>query len=388
MRKCKAVAWGLISAGLGLLSIWPSFPVYPRRGLAWAQLIATENPGLGMVSGALAVLRSVQARSRRGLLLGVIGLGLGLRPLIRRERVNRAMSDAMRAGLGLGWQRQIPAEAHRRFGQSHRTDLWGPLLYLLRARVRITRDVLFAMPEGRPLRLDIYEPRASAEGQARPAVIVVHGGAGFQGDKSAYAFGLHDRWLAGQGYVVFDVQYRLGARWPAPLDDVRAAIRWVKANAKAYGVDPARVAIMGRAAGGHLALLAAYTAAPDDGMCAVVASYAPADLRMWPAERGSAIAELMGGLPEDVPEAYREAAPVTHVRPGLPPTLLIHGQRDRTIPPVHSELLANALRAAGVTVVTLRIPWGRHGVDSLIVGLTGPMIQYDVDRFLAWVFAR
>jgi acetyl esterase/lipase len=126
----------------------------------------------------------------------------------------------------------------------------------------------------------------------------------------------------------------------------------------------------------------------DESVQAVIASYAPVDLRLWQAERGGAIDHLLGGLPDEVPEAYRTASPVTHVRPGLPPTLVIHGQRDRTVPPAHSELLVNALRAAGVTTVSLRIPWGRHGVDGLLVGLTGPMIQYDVDRFLAWVFFR
>lgn len=402
-KRTAGAVWGWVSVLIGVLSIWPSFPVYPRRMLAWAQLIATENPGLAMVSGGMALWRGLWSRSRLALLLGALGLALGVRPLVRRKHVNRAMSDAMRDGLGLGWQRAIPAEVHLRMGQTHRTDLWGPLRYLLRVRVRVTRDVLFATPNGHALRLDVYEP-AQGAGEPRPAVVVVHGGAWFQGDKSAYAFGLHDRWLAGQGYVVFDVQYRLAAPWPAPLQDVKCAIRWVKANAVLYGVDPDRVAVMGRAAGGHLALLAAYTAGDsdpalaagcfagagdlDESVCAVVASYAPADLRMWPAESGSAIAALMGGLPEEVPDAYRAAAPVTHVRPGLPPTLLVHGQRDRTIPPVHSELLANELHAAGVTTVTLRIPWGRHGVDSLIVGLTGPMIQYDVDRFLAWVFAQ
>jgi len=126
----------------------------------------------------------------------------------------------------------------------------------------------------------------------------------------------------------------------------------------------------------------------DESVQAVVAAYPPADLRLWPAERGSALDALLGGLPDEVPDRYAQASPVMQVRPGLPPTLLIHGQRDRLMPPVHSELLANTLRAAGVTTVLLRIPWGRHGVDSLLVGLTGPMIQYDVDRFLAWVFNR
>jgi acetyl esterase/lipase len=398
MRKVIALLWGNLSALIGLLSIWPSVPAFPRPGLALAQLVATEDPGLAMVSGVIAIWKGLRARSWRAVVLGIIGVVLGLRPLIRRKEVTRAMADAMREGLGIGWQGEIPPELHRAFAQTHRTDMWGPLRYLLRIHVRETHDVLFAAPDGHPLRLDIYEPD-EADGPL-PAVVVVHGGAWFQGEKSAYAFGLHDRWLAAQGYVVFDVQYRLGSRWPAPLADVKCAIRWVRTNAARYNVDPDRVAVMGRAAGAHLALMAAYTAndpaypsgcfsdngAISDSVQAVVVSYPPTDLRLWPAERGGAIEQLLGGLPEDIPDVYENASPVTHVRPGLPPTLLIHGQRDRTVPPVQSELLANSLRAAGVTSVLLRIPWGRHGVDSLLVGLTGPMIQYDVDRFLAWVF--
>lgn len=399
MRKLKALILGVVSAGVGLLSIWPSFSMIPRRRLALAQLIATENPGVAMITGGLGLIGGLRAGSWRAAGLSALGLGLGIRPLIRRPAVNEAMAEAMRDGLGTGWQGAIPPDIYRRFGQSHRTDMWGPLRYLLKAQVDVARDVLFAAPDGYPLRLDVYEPREP--GELRPAIVVVHGGAWFHGDKSDYAFGLHDRWLAGQGYVVFDVQYRLTGRWPAPLSDVKCAVRWVRANAARFQVDPDRIALMGRSAGGHLALMAAYTAndpevppscfdedAPpiDESVQAVIASYAPADLRLWQAERGGAIDHLLGGLPHEVPDAYRAASPVTHVKPGLPPTMVIHGQRDRTVPPAHSELLVNTLRAAGVTTVALRIPWGRHGVDGLLVGLTGPMIQYDVDRFLAWVF--
>ncbi|NLX08633.1 MAG: alpha/beta hydrolase [Chloroflexi bacterium] len=402
MQQVKALLWSSLSALIGLLSILPSFHVFPRHRLAIAQMVATENPGLAMVTGVIGAWKGLRARSLPALLLGLGGLALGVRPLVRRKAVTRAMSDAMREGLGLGWQSDIPAEMHRQFAQTHRTDLWGPLRYLLRIRVRATHDVLFAAPDGQPLRLDVYEPQ-DRDG-LRPAIIVVHGGAWFHGDKSNYAFGSHDRWLAAQGYVVFDVQYRLSGRWPAPLADVKCAVRWVRTNAGRYHVDPDRIALMGRSAGAQLALMAAYTAndpafpagcfagdggaVQDESVQAVVAAYPPADLRLWPAERGSALDALLGGLPDEVPDRYAQASPVMQVRPGLPPTLLIHGQRDRLMPPVHSELLANTLRAAGVTTVLLRIPWGRHGVDSLLVGLTGPMIQYDVDRFLAWVFNR
>ncbi len=403
MRKLGALLWGGLAAGLGLLGIWPSIPALPRPRLALAQLVATEVPAIGIVAGLIGLRQGLRARSWRAVVLGGTGIALGLRPWMRRNAVSRAMSGAMREGLGLGWQRAIPPEVHRAFFQVRRTDRIGVRqMWHLATGVCITRDVLFAAPDGHPLRLDVYQPRA-ADG-ARPVVIVVHGGAWFQGDKSGYAFELHDRWLAAQGYVVFDVQYRLGARWPAPLADIKCAIRWVKLNAAHYGADAARVAIMGHSAGAHLALMAAYTAGEpafpagcfaeaddrsvDDGVQAVVVSHAPSDLRLWMAEQGSAIEQLLGGLPDDVPQVYEAAAPVTHVRPGLPPTLIIHGQRDRTVPPIHAELLANHLRAAGVTTVLLRIPWGRHGVDSLLLGLTGPMIQYDVDRFLAWVFYR
>jgi acetyl esterase/lipase len=402
MRRFYAWLWSGASALAGVLSVWPSIPAFPRRGLALAQVVATEDPGLALCAGLVGIWKGWRAREPRAVLLGMVGVALRLRPLVRRGKVSRAMADAMREGLGLGWQRGIPPEVHRAFAQQHRMEMAAPIRHPEWLRTRETRDVLFAAPDGCPLRMDIYQPAHAPE--SCPAVIVVHGGTWFQGDKSTYALGLHDRWLAGQGYVVFDIQYRLGVRWPAPLADVKCAIRWVRANASRYGVDPARIAILGRAAGAHLALMAAYTANDpayppacftdsgathlDESVQAVIVSAAPTDLRLWAAEPGSAVEQLLGGLPDDAPDAYAQASPITHVRPGLPPTLIIHGQRDRTISPNQAELLANHLRAAKVTTVLLRIPWGRHGIDCWPLGLTGPMVQYDVDRFLAWAFHR
>ncbi len=411
MRWIIALVWGSVSAFLGVLSIWPSVPQRGRRWLAQFQVIAAEVPVVGLLSGLLALWHGARGRNRTATLLGGLGTALALRPWYRRGYVDRVMADAMRDGLGLGWQRAIPPELHRGFTQQRRTDMLGPLWGLITARVWETRDVLYASPEGHPLRLDVYQPanaHQSGEDNApppRPAVIVLHGGTWFQGDKSLYGWGLQNRWFAAHGYVVFDVQYRTTGQWPAPLSDVKCAIRWVKANAGRFNVDPNRVALLGRSAGAHLALLAAYAA--DDAqfpagcfvgpeaaedvnghVAAVVVSGAPADLRLWAPEPDSAIVHLLGGTPEDIPDVYASAAPVTHIKPGLPPTLVIHGQRDRTVPPNHAELLVNRLRAAGVLAVLLRIPWGRHGMDGLPVGLVGSMIQHDIDRFLAWVLFR
>lgn len=397
MRKIIALLWSGVSLIMGLLGELPSVPAlaYPR--LALAQVAASEDPGVSLLVGIMGVWKGLRARSGWAVILGTIGIVLGVRRILRREVINHTLSDAMREGLGTGWQRDISPDVHQVFGQTQRSDVWGPLVRLPHLRTHVTRDVLFAAPGGYPLRLDIYQPR-EIEG-ARPAVIVIHGGVWLQGDKSAYAFGVHNRWLATQGYVVFDIQYRLAARWPAPLADVKCAIRWVKTNAARYGADPARVAVLGRSVGGYLAVMAAYTAnLPgfpagcfenadiDESVQAVIACYPPTDLRLWMAEQGSAIEQLLVGLTNDVPDIYAQATPITHVRPGLPPTLIVHGQRDRTVPFAHAEMLANHLRASGTTTVLLPIPGGRHGIDAFPVGVSAPMILYDMDRFLAWVF--
>ncbi len=399
MKKLIALLWSGVSLVMGLLGDLPSVPAvsYPR--LSMAQVIASEDPGAALLAGVWGVWKGLRARSGWAVGIGTLGIVMNVRRLLRRDIINQTMSDAMREGLGSGWQRDLPAAVHQVFGQAHRGDMLGALVHAPRLRVRETRDVLFAAPGGYPLRLDITQPRES--GSPRPAVIVVHGGMWLQGDKSAYAFGLHNRWLAAQGYVVFDIQYRLAARWPAPLADVKCAIRWVKTNATRYGVDPSSVALLGRSVGGYLALMAAYTANDeafpagcfesadiDESVQTVIACYPPTDLRLWMAEQGSAIEQLLVGLTDDVSRVHEQATPITHVRAGLPPTMIVHGERDRTVPIAHAEMLANHLRAVGVTTVLLNIPWGRHGVDSFPIGVAAPMIQYDVDRFLAWVFYR
>lgn len=411
MQRVTALFWGSISAFLGILSLWASVPARGRRWLAHMQIVADEMPLIGLVTGIAALWKGPRTGCRSAVLLGGVGSWLALRPWMRRAVVDQALARAMREGLGLGWQRSMPPDVHRRFAQHRRTELVPQVVRLLTRRVWITRDVLFAAPGGHPLRLDVIQPVGSraADGAPaeapRPAIIVLHGGTWFQGDKSAYGFGVQNRWFATHGYVVFDVQYRINAQWPAPLSDVKCAVRWVKSNAARLNVDPDRVALLGRSAGGHLALLAAYTANDpaypaaclgerdghpplDERVCAVITSGAPTDLRLWAPDPDGAIVHLLGGLPRDVPDAYESSAPVTHVKPGLPPTLVIHGQRDRTVPPDHADLLVNRLRAAGVLSVALRVPGGRHGIDGLPFGLTGAMIQYDIDRFLAWAFFR
>lgn len=249
--------------------------------------------------------------------------------------------------------------------------------------VRVRPNIAFAVVAGRTLRLDVYD----AAGKIAPrsaAIIVVHGGSWRQGRKSDFAH--WDRWLARQGFVVFDIEYRLAPQpnWHAATSDVKAAVVWLKKNAAHWSVDPRRIALLGRSAGGHLALLAAYTPAGDnERVAAVVSLYGPTDL-VWgynntafpdPINGRETLARFLGGTPQTTPAAYTAAAPINHVGPSAPPTLLIHGERDNLVGPQHARRLADRLRATGVPHQTLFIGYAQHGFDYNFSGWGSQVVQ-------------
>jgi acetyl esterase/lipase len=207
-------------------------------------------------------------------------------------------------------------------------------------------DVAFRQANGRDLCLDIYAP--APEHDRRTAVMYIHGGGWKRGDRTM-AQG-HARLLAAQGFTAIAPEYRLlgESPWPAMLDDVRAAIAWVREHADELGVEPDRVALHGHSAGGHLSLLAAGTAEADGAVAAVVAFYAPVTFHVG-AGRGHGTTPAESLLGDDATEEQaREASPLTHVSPDFPPTFLLHGGADRIVVPSASVVMYEALRTAGV----------------------------------------
>jgi acetyl esterase/lipase len=186
-------------------------------------------------------------------------------------------------------------------------------------------------------------------------------------------------------------------------------VRWVRHHAARYNVDPERIALLGRSAGGHLALLAAYapndprlpsSCAPeppvgsgggsDSRVQAVIGLYAPADL-VWgyrhPANPGvidssSVLRAFLGGSPETAPQAYDAASPIHHVGPNTPPTLLLHGRMEALVSPLHSERLAERLQTAGVPHQAVFIPYGQHGFDYNFHGWGSQVARPLLLRFL------
>lgn len=243
---------------------------------------------------------------------------------------------------------------------------------------------------GRPLSLDLYR-RADAP-SPRPVVVAIHGGSWRSGDLAqlpqAYAY------LARRGYAVAAIEYRLAPRdrFPAALEDVKAAIAWVKAQAGALGLDASRIALYGRSAGGHLALLAAYTAA-DPAVRGVVALYAPTDL-LWSWHNPSdpkvldtplVLTTFLGGTPAEVPHLYDAASPLRFVSRRSPPTLLVHGARDELVSLEQSRRLARRLAEEEVPHLLVELPWATHGCEAVLGSPSGQITLYAVERFLAHV---
>ena len=228
-------------------------------------------------------------------------------------------------------------------------------------------DIEFARPGGVPLTLDAYVP----DGRGPfPAVIVVHGGGWEAGSKRSYEKPLLPA-LTEAGFAWFTINYRLAPhhKFPAAVEDVEAAIRWVKRNARTYKVDPRRVALMGESAGGHLAAMAAVRGRGETRVAAVVDFYGPHDLVKRETDRGEVgrnLRQFLGveRLDEEGIAKLREASPVTYVRRGLPPFLLIHGTKDAAVPYEQSPLFCEKLRAAGNRCEVFPVEGAPHGVGA------------------------
>lgn len=252
-------------------------------------------------------------------------------------------------------------------------------------QVAITREVVFAEPGGQKLTLDLYRPVLD---RPLPVVVQIYGGAWRSGDPSDDS--RFASTLARDGYLVVGIDYRHAPEfhWPAQLDDVQAAIAWLKTNATQYGGDMQHLALVGRSAGAQLALVAAYTGA--DHIAAVVSFYGPTDLEGgWrlppfpdPLPVRPALEAFLGGTPDDVPRLYEAASPVTYVTKGVPPTLLVYGARDHIVEARFGRDLNSRLKAVGASSILLEVPWAEHAFD-LIPGLSYRLTLPYVERFLA-----
>lgn len=246
-------------------------------------------------------------------------------------------------------------------------------------------DIEYARVGDHSLKLDLHRPQA----ENPPLIVYVHGGAWRAGTKSDVP--IHD--LLGQGFAIASVDYRLStqAQFPAQAHDIKAAIRYLRANAARLHINADKVAIAGSSAGGHLAALVGVTNGQKDlegklgddldqssDIACIISLYGASNLQTILGQstedglevRVPALKLLLGGLPNQQPDLARLASPVTHLDKKDPPLLLIHGDADPQMPPQQSEEFAKAYKAAGLTVTHLVLPGSLHGGSEF----------YDEDR--------
>ena len=254
------------------------------------------------------------------------------------------------------------------------------------------------------LKLDVYAPPVNVKNGA--SVIVVHGGSWHGGTRSD--FPQWNEWFAANGYTVFDIDYTLAPQpnYLTAIGDVKCAVRWVRENAAKFNISPDKIALLGRSAGAHLALIAAFTPndarlsascnadKPDESVRAVVAFYAPVDL-IWDYENPSnrfvinsqkTLGDFLGGNPlesAEIKQRFTLASPSENVNRQTPPTFLIHGGQDQLVKKENLDILAEKLKASNIPHDTLVLPYAQHGFDYNFNGWGSQIAKPLILDFLA-----
>lgn len=227
-----------------------------------------------------------------------------------------------------------------------------------KARVDIRKDLVLGSAPDRPLQGDLYLPELSGS-HHRPAVVLIFGGGWSSGERSQQkVYGIS---LAQAGFVCLATDYRWStiAKWPAQIDDVQTAIRWLRKHASEFAVNPDRIAVSGNSSGGHLALMAGaahahpVSSSPksdwsefSNEVSAVCAFYPPVRLSGLDAASGDdTVATLLGA--GATPADYDHASPISYAANPFPPVLLISGSDDRRVPVKQSYELQQALQDSG-----------------------------------------
>jgi acetyl esterase/lipase len=261
------------------------------------------------------------------------------------------------------------------------------------AAAQTHRDLAYRTDGHERQKLDLYLPEKSD--RPAPLIIWIHGG-GWQGGSKENALPLRQGWVE-RGYAIASINYRLSghAVFPAQIEDCKAAIRWLRAHAAQYHIDPTRFGVWGSSAGGHLAALVGTS---GDGKTldvgehldqssrvqAVCDYYGPTDLLAFVSRPGyenhanprSPESLLLGGAVKEKPELAKAANPLTYITPDDPPFLIVHGDLDPIVPLQQSELLFTALKSAKLSAHFHTIHGAGHGP-----GFDGPEIIPMVQKF-------
>ena len=234
------------------------------------------------------------------------------------------------------------------------------------------KDIEYRNIDGKALKLDIYRPKVMP--RPAPVLIFIHGGSWKSGKKEDYKCYTLD--FAKRGYVTASISYRLlpHSNFPDAVEDVKCAVRWIRAHAADYHIDPQKIAVIGGSAGGHLAMMVGYSSdIPDFDVCiedstsscvqAVVNLYGPVDLTTDYTKGHSIIIDFIGKSYEENPVGYEQASPIKYISNDDPPTLIFHGTIDDLVPVSQADSLKKILDKADVANEYYRLKGWPHAMD-------------------------
>jgi acetyl esterase/lipase len=255
--------------------------------------------------------------------------------------------------------------------------------------LRAEKDIVFGKAGDRDMTLDVYHPPEGVTPK-RMAIIHLFGGGFFAGNKNAGYIINDAKALGARGYTSVSANYRLQSQslWPAQIHDVKAAIRWTRANAAKIGVDADKIAVAGYSAGGMLALLAAGTNDKPEFEGSVgtpgVSSKVNACIGVYPLASAQ-IARGLFGEGGATPEAIAAASPTSYIGPNFAPTIFIHGEADTTVPVSSSIDFFTKLKAANVPTALTVIQGAAHAFDNGALDAVELMAQ-SIDLFMDRLF--
>jgi acetyl esterase/lipase len=312
-----------------------------------------------------------------GTIIGVVALALFTTPIMRAYCVADSLKQGFTAVFGTGSDiaNGIDSQPPYNFFNMFRANKKVPC-----------KQIIYHKYPGLTLTMDYFPSQQTGN---RPCVVVVHGGSWNKGDNKQLPE--LNSYLAGVGYNVAAITYRLAPKYltPAPVEDVHAAIAYLRNHAAGLYIDTNNFVLLGRSAGAQVALLAAYTL-HEPGLKAVIDYYGPADM-VWgysiPAsplimDSRKVMRDYIGGAYEQVPQKFAACSPLEFVNKQSVPTLIIHGGNDVLVSPEHSRRLNLKLEQNGVKHFYLQLPWATHGFDFNLNGPGGQLATYTIERFL------
>ncbi|HIK19429.1 MAG TPA: alpha/beta hydrolase [Leptolyngbyaceae cyanobacterium M33_DOE_097] len=388
----KAQLWFcLILSVAGLfLSSWIVVPA-PTLALLPLAVGAPEiSPllliGNGVVLGVTLLQRLKNWKRFLAIACSCVGLLFSLLPILQLPTTVQQADLMLRNALGDQYLMQV-SEVQKAQMRSHPFVLTNLLQGISIPTVQPSIQS-FSTADATRLRLELYQPETA---QLHPAIVAIYGGAWQRGEPAQNA--TFHRYMTAQGYTVIAISYRHAPQYqfPTQLQDVQAALQWVGENATAFKIDLNRVALIGWSAGAHLAMLAAYQTSPIP-IRAVVSYYGPVNLldgyydppQPDPINTTAVLETFLGGSPTQLQQRYEQASPIRYVKPGLPASLLVYGDRDHVVQSVYGRQLYNQLRQTDNIAVWLPIPWAEHAFDAVFRGLGNQVALFYTERFLAW----